>query len=349
MRHIRTLFLLVAFVGASAASTAAFDATSTYTVRRGDTLSSIAARLRVPIRSLAVANHLVNADRILAGQVLHVPGVGGGGVARRTAPFTGLGTWVDVYDFSPSFQAHGQRPLVTPAAVDQMAAAHVRTLYLQAASPAAPGRGVIDPTIVGAFLTRAHARGIRVVAWHLPTFRSVAADAATFRAISRFTSAGQHFDGIGADIEWTLGVPDNAARSRALVALSRQVRATTSQPLAAIVMPPVLLDVVNPGFWPGFPWRSLSPLYDAWMPMDYWTLRSSGSVYRNATRYTSENVSRLRADLGDPSAAVHPIGGISATSADYAAFARASRARGAIGWSVYDFNTTTTKVWPSLR
>lgn len=44
-----------------------------YVVRRGDTLSSIARRYKVSVRSLEQANHLSNRDHIEVGQRLHIP------------------------------------------------------------------------------------------------------------------------------------------------------------------------------------------------------------------------------------------------------------------------------------
>ena len=98
-------------------------------------------------------------------------------------------------------------------------------------------------------------------------------------------------------------------------------------PLAGIVLPPVILEVVNPSYRPNFPWRDIAPFYDVWMPMDYWTERTQSSGYRDAYRYTTENVVRLRNDLGMPNAPVHPIGGVAdqTTAADddgITAFAR---------------------------
>ncbi len=44
-----------------------------YTVRFGDTLTSIARRFGVSIRAIARANHIININRIFAGQVLVIP------------------------------------------------------------------------------------------------------------------------------------------------------------------------------------------------------------------------------------------------------------------------------------
>ena len=52
---------------------------------------------------------------------------------RDISVYRGLGTWVDAYDFSPQYQPNGAPPPVTPESMDDLAAAGVKTLYLQAA------------------------------------------------------------------------------------------------------------------------------------------------------------------------------------------------------------------------
>jgi hypothetical protein len=168
-----------------------------------------------------------------------------------------------------------------------------------------------------------------------------------------FRSDGERFDALALDLEWTHDVPGPAARNAAVVALSRQAKAIMGKDraLGAIVLEPVLLEDVNPLYWPGFPWKSLRGFYDVWLPMTYWTNRSTASGLRDAFKYTSENVTRLRKRLGKDDAIVHAIGGIAdaATTADYEGFVRAARSGHVVGWSVYDFNTTTSSAWASLR
>ncbi|MCL4541001.1 MAG: LysM peptidoglycan-binding domain-containing protein [Chloroflexi bacterium] len=60
--------------GEASATPAAHDQTvPRYTVRPGETLSAIAHQLGIPLRSLMQANHLKNANEIVAGQVLAIP------------------------------------------------------------------------------------------------------------------------------------------------------------------------------------------------------------------------------------------------------------------------------------
>ena len=328
LRYIRTALIVGALLSASLA------ATSTYTVRRGDTLSAIAAPLGVRTTDLMRTNNLRDPNYIEAGRVLNLPNAPVQLGPRGAGAFAGLGAWVDLYDFSPEYQVKGRTPPVTPAVVDKIAASGAKTLYLQAGSST---RGVVDPPLLAAFLTRAHAKGMRVAAWYLPALRSASADLKVLTAIRDFRARGQRFDAIGVDIEAT-PMPVSA-RNATVIDLSRRLRGATAIPLGAIVMPPVQLDVVNPNFWPDFPWKSLAASYDAWLPMDYWTLRTTSSGWRDPARYTTENVNRLRAHLGNSAAAVHPVGGIGTPtgSSAYQAFVKASRATRSVGWSVYDF------------
>ena len=325
------------------------DAASTYTVRRGDTLATIARRTGTTVPQLAALNGIRNPNHITVGQRLRLPEPG---TAAGVGPYTGIGTWVDVYDYAPAFQRGGRTPPITPASVDRMAAAGIRTLYLQAAmeSPRSPGL-LVDDALVGAFLRRAHKAGMQVVAWYLPRFTSVERDLAHLQAMARFQAGGRRFDGVALDIEWVASVPDVRRRNAALLGLLARLRPTTTLPIGAAVLPPVLLEVVNPRYWPSFPYREAAPYVDVWLPMSYWTERTRASGYRDAARYTDENVRRLRANLGDRGEPIHVIGGVGggSTSDQYLGFARASAAHGAVGLSVYDFRVTGAAVWPLLE
>ena len=75
-RPLRALAAVSALMVASSAS---------YTVRPGDTLSEIAARLGLPAAEIATANGVTNPDRIFAGQRLLLPGSATGGGTAGTA------------------------------------------------------------------------------------------------------------------------------------------------------------------------------------------------------------------------------------------------------------------------
>ena len=273
--------------------------------------------------------------------------------AWTTSVYRGLGAWIDAYDYGPAYHRPWEGRLLVPEDVDHLADRGVRTLFLQTTrldqrSP----QGIVDPPLVGRFLQRSHERGLRVVAWYLPKFGDLEADLANLRLTRDFEYEGHRFDGLGVDIEWRRDVEDHGERSRRLVELSRRLRQETSgNALAAIVYPPVLLEAVYPGHWPGFPWAELAGIYDAWLPMSYWSETTQGSGYREGYRYTGDSVRSLRVRLGNPSGPVHPVGGVADMSSvsDYQGFIRAARETGAIGWSVYDLRTTSSAGWEVLQ
>lgn len=264
------------------------------------------------------------------------------------SPYAGVGTWLSRYRFTREFG--GAQPAVTPSAVDAMADAGVHTLYLQPAADDPRYPALLSTDILGEFLVRAHARGMQVVAWYLPHFDDVAGDLRRLREMAAFRVDGQGFDAVAVDIEFTDAV-ELRARNEALIHLSRQVRAALPDiQLGAIVLPPVVTDVLNTAYWPDFPWRELRDLYDVWLPMAYWSNRSEEG-FTDPHRYVGENIERVRRHLGDPCAVVSVIGGydLQQTAADYAAMVRAATEQRAIGVSVWDWPTTPPSAWPALR
>ena len=264
-------------------------------------------------------------------------------VAGDPAAFRGFGAWVDVYDWSAEF-TNGQ-PTVGPNDVDRMADLGVQVLYIQAAKQKS-ANDVVDPGLLQPIINRAHQHGLRVIVWYAPTLEDPARD---FRKLLAIASLG--VEGVGVDIE-SRAVSDVPERNRRLIDLSIALRQhLPGVPLAAVVMPAVLMDVINPNFWPAFPYGDIAPAYDAWMPMSYWTSRTQASGYRDAYRYTAENIDRLRAHLGRADLPVHPIGGIADTTStdDVDAFRRAAAERNSLGGSLYDYRTTGDALWPHLQ
>jgi hypothetical protein len=202
----------------------------------------------------------------------------------------------------------------------------------------------VDRALLAEFLIRAHRAGLRVVGWYLPKFGDLEADFANIAAMAGFSVLGHRLDGIAVDIEYTDDVPDPVDRNLRLVQLATRVRAQMGgDTLGAIVLPPVQTEVVNPTLWPAFPWRPLAPLFDAWLPMSYWTFRTVASGYHDGYTYNEESTRRLRADLGDPNAPVHGIGGIGdlVTIPELDAFVRSLADTSSIGGSIYDWATLT--------
>ncbi|MEE9417266.1 MAG: hypothetical protein V3V01_18445 [Acidimicrobiales bacterium] len=270
---------------------------------------------------------------------------------RTTDPYVGLGTWVDRFDYSPPYT--GETPPVSASDVPLMAAQGVRTIYLQVSHSADRSPGPTeDPWVLTELLLAAHSNDMAVVAWYLPKWGDD--DLAKVKAMADFEILGHRFDGIGIDIEYNQGGLEPAERSRRLVQLSRATKSYVgSTPLAAIVLPPVLTEVVNSDFWPEFPWPEIAPLYDVWMPMSYWSFRSESSGYKDGYTYNEQSTRLLRELLADPEALVHGIGGIGAADSaavvaggeplavvdDLEGFARSLSDTGSIGGSVYDWVT----------
>lgn len=264
--------------------------------------------------------------------------------ARDLGHYTGLGTWVDVYDWSETFNRYAEQR-VGVADIDRMAEVGVQTLYIQTSKWDAPG-DVLEPERLLPMIARAEARGISVVAWYLPTFENPQADMAKLMAASRIPGV----DAVAVDIESTK-FKDVAERNRRLIEISTNLRAALPNvALGGIPYPPVVTDVINPSLWPDFPWAELAPLYDVWLPMSYQSDRKADSGYRDAYRYTAENIDRMRARLGAP-VPIHTIGGIAdrTSPADVEAMLRAGRERGVLGGSLYDWKTSGPDLWAPLR
>lgn len=258
------------------------------------------------------------------------------------APYQGLGAWLDVYDWSATFAQNA--PAVEIDAIDALAAQGVQTLFIQASKWDAP-EDVVDPPRLLAFIDRAHQLGISVVGWYLPTLEDPARDMQRLLAV-----AALPVDGLAVDIE-ARNVPDVAERNRRLVEVSTALRnALPGEVIGAIPIDPVLLEDVNPSFWPAFPWAELAPSYDVWLPMAYWTNRRAGTPWRDAYTYTAVNIDRVRERIGRPDAPIHVLGGIGdqTTVLDLYGFRVAAAERGAIGGSIYDFRTTAAPHWPEL-
>lgn len=260
---------------------------------------------------------------------------------RDLDPYAGLGTWVDVFDYAPAYA--GEAPAVAPSDVHEMAAGGVRTVYLQGArnDDRSPDR-IVDQELVARFLIEAHRAGLRVVGWYLPRLGGGEADLEHVVALADFEVAGHRFDGIALDIEDVETEADVGIRNDRLLDLSAAAAEHLGDAvLGAIVLPPVLLETVNPAFWPRFPWADLAQHYDVWLPMSYWTQRRADSGFQDGFTYNVESTERIRDRLDDQEAVVHGIGGIGdeVDPTSLGAFGRSLAETGSIGGSIYDWST----------
>jgi hypothetical protein len=265
---------------------------------------------------------------------------------RDVSAFAGYGTWVDVFDWTMKYTKGN--PKLSPASVDQMADQGVQTIFIQTARADWDGGGdIVEPALLNQWFARAKARNVRMVPWYLPTNENNDNDLRRLVA----SAALPGVTAIGVDIE-SKAVKDHDERSRRVVDLSIRLRAALpNTPIAGITLPNVVTDVMNPNYWPRFPWLSIAPVYDVWMPMSYWTNRKADSPYRNAEAYTKENIERLRGQLQLPNAIVSPAGGIGdqTTVADIEGFKRAIAATHSIGGSMYDWSTQKSDSYAPLR
>lgn len=257
-------------------------------------------------------------------------------LARSPSPFRGVGSWVSIYDTAA---------WRSPERVVRTLARHrVRTLYLETANHRQPVAVVRRDRVVR-FLTAAHAAGIDVVGWYLPSFAHPARDVARAVAGARFrTPDGDGFDGFALDIEATT-VRSIGVRSRRAVAFAAAVRRALGPtlPLGAIT-----IDPVGARYWPRYPFRALAPSVDVFLPMEYFTARTRGP--RRVAAYSAANIRAVRRLAGDARFAVHPIGGEArhATLREVRAFLRASTAEGTVGASLWEYAQTTPRQWAAL-
>ena len=208
-----------------------------------------------------------------------------------------------------------------------MASHGVRTLYLETGNSRSKGM-LFKEELLGQFITAAHARDIKVVAWYLPDLKDLNLDYARATAAIQFRTAdGQKFDSFALDIE-SGAVKSQQARNRALMSLSQQIRSAVgrSYPLGAIIPSPVGLSRKG-SYWSKFPYADLAGIYDVFLPMGYYTYHGNGA--KLAYSDTVGNVRILRSKKGCSTIPIHLIGGEAEKSS--AAEVRGVRARYAGG------------------
>lgn len=262
-----------------------------------------------------------------------------GAPAADATVFGGLGTWIDVYDTSL------YRSPTTLA--DRLARRGVTTAWIETANDRSTV-DVVQRAALGRVLDALHDRGIRVVAWYLPGHLDQALDLRRARAMLSFRSPrGDAFDGVALDIE-SLREKNVKRRTTRMLALLRTLRAEAGAlPVAAIVYPPRALER-HAGWWPGFPWAVVAAQVDAVVPMLY-----TGGGFRgyDATYgYVARSLRLVRAAVG-AGVPVHAAGGVAnrMTAEELGAFVDAVQdTGGAVGWSLYDWVTSTPAGWSAL-
>jgi hypothetical protein len=244
-----------------------------------------------------------------------------------------------------------------------MSARGVKTLYLETNNWRSRGNGacepgpdvdILYPDIVTNFLDRAHAKGIRVVAWYLPGFANVDRDLKrSIAAINFSTPAGNHFDGFAADIETRgefgcQGVTGDDVRTHfnaGIVDYSNRLRAAVG---GDKVLGAIVVDAKNneraPARWEGFPWGEIARRFDIVMPMAYWSANPDNAGCPgndvDIASYMQQVVEKTQALMGAKKT-MHIVGGIAdcVSVAETAGYVGAMKAVGSVGASLYDFRT----------
>jgi hypothetical protein len=278
---------------------------------------------------------------LLATAVLATPASSGASTfAHQRSAYAGLGTWIDIYD--TSYWVHPRREVAA------MARDGVRTLYLQTGNYQ-QRVDLVRRRQLARFIDAAHAAGMRVVAWYLPSLLYPAQDTRRSLTAIRFrTPKGERFDSFALDIEASL-VKSVPLRSKRLLRLSARLRRAVSgrYRLGAIIPSPVGIRR-HPAYWPHFPYQRLARFYDAFLPMAYSTSRVRGTARTRA--YDASDIAIIRERTGRPHVPVHLIGGIARYMGpkETAGFVQAVDDCAPVGYSLYDFSTTRIATWRAL-
>jgi len=276
---------------------------------------------------------------VLSTVVLALP-AGASASSRDLGPYRGLATWLDIYAGKSKWRNPGR--LVAAMAHDG-----ARTLFIETGNYK-QSVDVVRRRAQGRFLDAAHAAGLRVVAWYLPSFAGLGQDERRALAAIRFQSpSGEHFDGFALDIEATV-VRDKELRNRRLLQLSARLRSDVGPGYALGAITPSPIGM-SPSYWPNIPYGALARVYDVFLPMAYFTFRGvRGS--KATLAYLSATVAAVRHGTGDLTVPIHLIGGLSGGmgSTETVGFMRAVAACAPLGYSLYSFPTTRRSMWTTL-
>jgi hypothetical protein len=276
---------------------------------------------------------------VLAAVLLALP-AGAPASSRDLGPYNGLGTWLDIYAGKAAWRNPGRE-------VAAMARHGARTLFIETGNYK-QSVDVVRRGAQGRFLDAAHAAGLRVVAWYLPSFANLGQDERRALAAIDFESPnGEHFDGFALDIEATV-VRGIGTRNRRLLQLSARLRSAVGPGYALGAITPSPIGM-SPSYWPHIPYRALASVYDVFLPMAYSTFRGlRGS--KATLDYLSATVAAVRNGSGNPKLPIHLIGGLSGGmgNPETVGFMRAVATCAPVGYSLYAFPSTHRSAWTTL-
>ncbi len=260
-------------------------------------------------------------------------------VPASASVFSGLGTWIDIYDTHVI-----ANPTSTVATATRQG---VKTIYLETSNSTSP-HTIMAATSLRRLITQAHAAGIKVVVWYLPTLAHLTLDQNRLVAATTFAGPGG-VDGLAIDIEST-AVARVSVRTKRLLKLFRGVRRAVAPnlPIASIIPAPPGM-ALRPTYWPKFPYAELSALSDAWLPMCYFTYRKLNSAATAA--YAHDCVQMIRNAAPNVPLPIHVVGGLASGTSRAAAlaFGRQMKTDRAAGISLYDLSTTRSGHWKALH
>jgi len=267
---------------------------------------------------------------LLLGALLPTTAAAASDAASRTAVFAGTGLWVDIYDETikdPQF------------VVDEAVAHGIQTIYVETSNYHSPA-DVMYPEQIREMISLAHANSIKVVPWYLPGYRNIALDRRRFAAAVNVGGADP-IDGLGVDIEADI-VRNRQLRANRAAAMVQWLRATYPDlPMAGIVPRDAL------AWWRIFPYAAIRANTDAMLPMCY---TSRYLTPAQTTAMAAACVTTIQEQTGDPAAPVHVIAGVT----DFLkprlliAAARGAKSAGAMGFSLYNLETTTPAGWRAI-
>ena len=257
-------------------------------------------------------------------------------VLTGTASYSGLATWVDLYNWGP-----WEQPIKTIRAMSNQG---VQTLFLET-SNYKHGRGIVHPQATGKLIDEAHARGLSVVAWYVPGFARLEEDERRIKKAIDFTSPdGGHFDSFAMDIEATV-IADISERNRRMLILSKRIRLYVGN---GYTLGAIIPDPVHSLYWPGFPYKRVDSYFDVFLPMSYYTYRTTG--YQNVHEYIRANIKKIRRETENAGVPIHVIGGLAGitTRKEVRGLVDSSLLHEAYGVSLYDFPITEPDEWKEL-
>lgn len=248
----------------------------------------------------------------------------------RVVALRGAGTWIDVYDWAPSYT---KRPGVSTETMKAIKASGVSTVFIQA-SRSERSSLLVDASTLRGLVAAAKAQDLWVVLWYLPAYRS--SDIARIDAMMSLAP-----DGIALDLESRKAPTQQQVLD--LLTKAREVIAAPT-PLIATVYPPDGTKVTGRTTWPSFPWTKASALVDVWALMAYW--RESSTFSPAPDEYVARSLTSLQKQLPQE-ALLHLIGGIRTTPAQ-ARMLKSKVTGNVIGASIYDWRSSSPSAHTAL-